>query len=908
MYNKSVKEVLVNVSSTQRGLTDAEAEIRHRRDGVNKLDSAKKQSFFIKFLSQFKNLMIIILILAGIISVVVGIVEKTSSEIIEACVIFAIVIINALIGVLQENKAEKALETLNKMSEPYCKVIRDGVLKKIKTEQLVVGDIVVLEAGDIVPADGRLINCAKLKVEESALTGESLPVNKHTETILAEDVPLGDRKNMVYSGSVVSYGRGEFVVTATGMKTEIGKIASMLQSKKEETPLDKKLKNLSRVLTIAIGVICVIVFLVMLLTKQGTVINAFMTGIVLAVAAIPEGLPAVVTIVMALGVTKLSKKNAIIRKLSAVETLGSTQVICSDKTGTLTLNKMTVKEAQTFKNKLDKTVKTSDEELLIKAMVLCNDSMLDEVDGASNKYYGDPTETALVDYALDLGIVKTDYDNKFVRVDEVPFDSVRKMMSTVNLVAGDKLVFTKGGIDEVLSKCAYVLDGEKVRKLTDTDRHIIIDRGNALSDRALRVLAYAYKKLEAGSEIESDLIFVGITGMIDPARVEVKDSVASCKAAGIKVVMITGDHIKTAAAIAKEIGILGANDLVISGKELDALSDKEFLEKINDISVYARVSPENKVRIVKAFKSLGKIVAMTGDGVNDAPSLKAADIGVGMGITGTDVTKGVADMVLADDNFATIETAVKEGRKIYANIQKAISFLISSNICEVLSLFIVTLLAVIIKGPELVFLAPVQLLWVNLVTDTFPAIAFSNCPAERNAMKVPPRKNQKSLFSGRVGIDILVSGVLQTLIVLSAFFLADYLFDNNVASTITLLVLNMTQLFHSINVAAGDELWCFGNLIRFVKAKKNGTQKEEFATHPLKNLALVGSFFLGLVLTLAIIYIPGVNSIFSCVGLTIGQLGIAFGMSFLIVVLFELYKLIFNLVKKGREKKGTEKK
>ncbi len=874
MFNKSIKEVLVNVSSTEKGLTQAEAEIRHRRDGMNKLDKSKKQSFLIKFLNQFKNLMIIILILAGIISVVVGIIEKSTSEIIEACVIFAIVIINALIGVLQEDKAEKALETLNKMSEPYCKVLRDGVLKKIKTEELVVGDVVVLEAGDIVPADGRLIDVAKLKVEESALTGESLPVNKHTDKIDGDKVALGDRKNMVYSGSVVSYGRGEFVVTATGMKTEIGKIASMLQTKKEETPLDKKLKNLSRILTISIGIICVIVFLVMLLTGSGSVINAFMTGIVLAVAAIPEGLPAVVTIVMALGVTKLSKKNAIIRKLSAVETLGSTQIICSDKTGTLTLNKMTVKEAITFKNKIDKLVKNSDEELLLKAMVLCNDSIIDKSE-ENTKFYGDPTETALVDFALLCGIKKWTYDEQFKRVDEVPFDSVRKMMSTVNMVEKKEYVFTKGGIDEVLNKCAYVLDGNKVRKLSSEDKQTIIAKGNVMSDKALRVLAYAYKINDKKEPIESNLIFVGLTGMIDPARAEVKDSIASCKEAGIKVVMITGDHIKTAAAIAKEIGILEANDRVISGKELDAMNDEEFLKEIEHISVYARVSPENKVRIVKAFKSIGKIVAMTGDGVNDAPSLKNADIGIGMGITGTDVTKGVADMVLADDNFATIETAVREGRKIYTNIQKAISFLISCNICEVLALFFVVLFY-----PQLIFLAPVQLLWVNLVTDTFPAIAFSNCEAERNIMKVPPRKNQKSLFVGRVGIDILVSGVLQTIIVLSTFFLSLHLYGNAVASTITLFVLNLTQLFHSINVAAGEET--------------------VFNGRALKNTTLIGSFFLGIGLTLAIIYIPKVNNIFGCTPLTLAQLGIAFGMGFAVVILFEIYKLIFRLVKKRK--------
>ncbi len=769
-YLHTVDEVFSEVSSSAGGLTAAEAQTRLERDGKNKLNEAKKKSTLARFVDQLKDPMIIILIVAAVISAVTGVIEGIQSGAgmefpTDVIIILFVVVLNAVLGVVQESKAEAAIEALQEMAAATSKVIRDGKLCHVKSEELVVGDIIHLEAGDSIPADARIIECAGMQVEEASLTGESVPVNKKVDALAAAengDVPLGDRKNMVYMGSNIVYGRGVAVVTGTGMNTEMGKIADAIEAAQEgQTPLQLKLAQLSKTLSFLVIGICLFIFAFTLITSKegfsvGLALDTFMVAISLAVAAIPEGLAAVVTILLSMGVTKMSKQNAIIRKLTAVETLGCAQIICSDKTGTLTQNKMTVVE--TF---------CDSEEMFATGMALCTDA---EVEGET--VIGEPTEAALVYHALKNNLNKNELKSKYPRIAEVPFDSGRKMMTTVHDFGGVIYQFTKGAPDVILGRCKTAIIGGKEVPMTDEVRAVIAQKNKEMADKALRVLSLSMKVLsgkpeeETSEALENDLVFVGLCGMIDPVRPEVKLAIDECRSAGITAIMITGDHKDTAVAIAKELGIIQSADEAITGAELDTISDEDFLEKVKQYHVYARVQPEHKVRIVNAWKANGMVTAMTGDGVNDAPSIKSADIGVGMGITGTDVTKNVADMVLADDNFATIVSAVAQGRRIYDNIRKAIQFLLSSNLSEVLSIFAATMLGFVI-------LKPTHLLWINLITDTFPALALGMEKGEKDIMKRKPRSSKDGIFAGGLGLDVLYQGVMVTVLTLVAYFLGN---------------------------------------------------------------------------------------------------------------------------------------
>ncbi|MBQ7445046.1 MAG: cation-translocating P-type ATPase [Clostridia bacterium] len=891
-YTESVDEVLAEVKSSSEGLTREEAGARLETYGKNKLAQKKKTPLIVRFFKQMLDPMIIVLIAAAAVSLVTAIINGEGPA--DVIIIMTVVIINAILGVYQENKAEKAIEALQEMSAATSKVRRDGVVKVIHSEELVPGDVIELEAGDQVPADARLIECHSLKIEEAALTGESVPVTKQTEQLQLignKEVPLGDRKNMIYMGSSVSYGRGRAVIVGTGMNTEMGKIADVLAKTTDgDTPLQKKLAQLSKILSILVLGICVVIFAFGVgkawLGGRGTenfdiwktVLETFMVAISLAVAAIPEGLAAVVTVVLSIGVTNMSKRNAIIRKLTAVETLGCAQIICSDKTGTLTQNKMTVVEHR-----------GADEALTATAMACCSDSTLDE----NNNAVGEPTENALVNFAYKLGMPKYDLARDYVRVGEAPFDSMRKMMSTVHEHEGKVVQFTKGAPDIVLSRCAYYLDGGNVLPMTDAKRAEILRDNKEMADKALRVLAAAERFHEAVPEdldaavLEKDLIFLGLTGMIDPVRPEVVDAVKECKSAGIKTVMITGDHLDTAVAIAKELGILGENEKAISGSDLDDISDEELQKTIEQYRVYARVQPEHKVRIVNAWKAKGYITAMTGDGVNDAPSIKNADIGVGMGITGTDVTKNVADMVLADDNFATIVGAVAEGRRIYDNIRKAIQFLLSSNMSEVLTIFLATLFGFTI-------LKPVHLLWINLITDCFPALALGVEPAEARIMEKQPRSSKDGIFSGGVGFDIVYQGILVTILTLTSFFIGEWIADGanfsffNISEdcvagmTMAFVTMSMAEIFHSLNMRS---------------------QRGSIFALKTKNAMLFGAAALSFVLTTAVVFIPVVNSWFGfafTAGFEFLEYVIAMGIAALMIPCVEIIKLVQRKIAKNR--------
>ncbi|MBS4829817.1 MAG: cation-translocating P-type ATPase [Firmicutes bacterium] len=797
-YCEGKEEVLKQVQSSEKGLSTQEAQKRLEENGRNALEAAKGKSLFRRFLEQLADPMIIILLAAALVSGVLAVVENDSFA--DVIIILAVVIINAVLGVYQESKAEKAIEALQKMSAATSKVLRDGKVSIVPSEELVVGDVVLLEAGDAVPADGRLLESASLKIEEAALTGESVPVTKLIDLInLKEnekDVPLGDRKNMVYMGSTVVYGRGSAVITGTGMNTEMGKIADALaQAEDGQTPLQRKLSQLSKILTWIVLGICIVVFGVQLFRAGSfhfdVILNSFMIAVSLAVAAIPEGLAAVVTVVLSIGVTNMSKRNAIIRKLTAVETLGCAQIICSDKTGTLTQNKMTVVDFF-----------GEDEKELAAAMALCSDAEIDE-NGAVT---GEPTEAALVAWSGKLGQDKNQLKKERARVMEAPFDSGRKMMSTVHEVNGSYIQYTKGAPDVVVTKCAYYLKDGKACPMTKEYEAEILKANKAMADKALRVLACAQRvwKEKPGSaepaDLEQDLCFAGLCGMIDPVRPEVKAAIVECREAGIRPVMITGDHVDTAVAIAKELGIITETTHAITGAQLDQLDDAAFEKEFRNISVYARVQPEHKTRIVNAWRNAGYITAMTGDGVNDAPSIKAADIGVGMGITGTDVTKNVADMVLTDDNFATIVGAVEEGRRIYDNIRKAIQFLLGSNMSEVLSIFFATLMGFTI-------LQPVHLLWINLVTDCFPALALGMEKAEPDIMKRKPRDAKAGIFAGGMGVDIAYQGALITLLTLGSYFIGHYMesgvweITNSAhGTTMAFVTMSMAEIFHSMNM------------------------------------------------------------------------------------------------------------
>ena len=873
-YLSSIEDVLKEQNSSEQGLTSSDAEKRLQQYGKNKLKEGKKASLFERFMKELADPMIIILIVAAAISGVTAFYEGESFT--DVIIILAVVIINAVLGVVQESKAEAAIEALQEIAAATSKVLRDGKVVTLRSEDLVPGDVVLLEAGDAVPADGRIIESASMKIEEAALTGESVPVNKIVSILNLDgekDVPLGDRKNMMYMGSTVVYGRGKAVITGTGMNTEMGKIADALaNAKDEETPLQLKLNQLSKILTVLVVGICIVIFAVGLLraaiSPEGitgdTFLDSFMIAVSLAVAAIPEGLAAVVTIVLSIGVTNMSKRNAIIRKLRAVEALGCTQIISSDKTGTLTQNKMTVVEHA-----------GDDEKELEIAMALCSDA---ELDPDTNDAVGEPTERALVNDANKNGLPKTTLKEEYVRVGEAPFDSMRKMMSTVHETKDHRFIqFTKGAPDEVLKRCTKALIGGKVVPMTDEIRNSVLKSNKEMADKALRVLCGAKREWEAMPSstepefLEADLTYLGLSGMIDPVRPEVKAAIVECREAGIRPIMITGDHKDTAVAIAKELGIITDASQAITGAQLNEISDDQFFNDIEKYSVYARVQPEHKVRIVNGWKAKGMITAMTGDGVNDAPSIKSADIGVGMGITGTDVTKNVADMVLADDNFATIVSAVEEGRRIYANIRKAIQFLLASNLAEVLSIFFATLIGFTI-------LKPVHLLWINLITDCFPALALGMEKSESDIMKNPPRDPKEGIFAGGMGFDVFFQGFIVTVLVMISYIVGHYVesgvwefVDSADGTTMAFLTLSMVEIFHSLNMRS---------------------RRGSLFTLKTHNKFLFAAMIASLILTTAVIEIPALANAFDFTPIDLDEYCIALGLAVLIIPIMEIIKFI----------------
>ncbi len=871
-YSAEKQDVLNELETAENGLTSKEAAARLEKNGKNKLAEGKKKTLFARFMSQLADPMIIVLLVAAVLSGVTAVWEGESLA--DVFIILFVVILNAVLGVVQESKAEEAIAALSEMTAAQSKVLRNGVITLVKSEDLVLGDVIILEAGDAVPADARILECASLKVEEAALTGESVPVTKEDKAFSdTEDIPLGDRKNMIYMGSTVVYGRCTAVVCSCGMDTEMGKIASALSDAKDEaTPLQVKLSQLSKILTYLVLGICILMF-IFGIVKAGelsteVMIDTFMLAISLAVAAIPEGLAAVVTIVLSIGVTKMSKRNAVIRRLTAVETLGCTQIICSDKTGTLTQNKMTVVDEY-----------TSDKALLAKAMSLCSDAEIDE----NGDIVGEPTEAALVTYAFKNSLPKYELKKSDPRIGEAPFDSMRKMMSTVHDNSGRITQYTKGAPDEILKKCVSILTPNGVRPITDLDREEILKANKSFADKALRVLAAAYREYDtaptdfSAEALENDLTFIGLTGMIDPVRPEVKDAIERCHEAGIRAVMITGDHRDTAIAIATELGILTDPSQAITGADLNKISDEELFNTIENYSVYARVKPEHKVRIVEAWKSKGKIVAMTGDGVNDAPSIKRADIGVGMGITGTDVTKNVADMILGDDNFATIVSAVEEGRKIYSNIRKSIQFLLSSNLSEVFSIFFATIVGFTI-------LKPAHILWINLITDSLPALALGMEDNEKDAMKQPPRSSKEGIFSGGVAYDIFYQGILVSLLTVLAFGIGHLLeggafsFHNTEGGdpgiTMAFLTMSMAEIFQSFNMRS---------------------RRGSIFTMNKQNKWLWGAGGLALVLTTLVTAVPVFQKLFSFDPITPVEYFIALGLAFCIIPLVEIVKLFQRL-------------
>lgn len=873
-YLTEKEEVLSAVATDgHAGLSAAEAKTRGETYGKNKLTEGKRTSLFARILAQVADPMVLVLIGAAVISAVTSALQGESFA--DVFIILAVVVINTALGVLQESKAEKAIDALKAMSAANSKVVRDGQLQLVPSEELVPGDIVVLEAGDAVPADGRWIETASLSVEEAALTGESLPAEK-TDAALAPaeggDVPLGDRRNMGYMGSAVVYGRGRMVVTATGMKTEMGKIATAISDAADgETPLQKKLNQLSKILTFAVLGICVFMFAFALLRggqfDAGTILSTFMLAVSLAVAAIPEGLSAVVTIVLSMGVTKMSAQKAIIRRLTAVETLGCTQIICSDKTGTLTQNKMTVVEHT-----------GEDEHLLGRGMALCSDAEW-RAEGA----IGEPTECALVNYAASIGERKDLLVKEAPRVGEAPFDSLRKMMSTLHRTDGRIVQFTKGAPDEILRRADTIWEGGRIVPLTEERRNAVLKQNTAYASRALRVLALAQRTYDtmptdlSPAALEEHLTFIGMVGMIDPVRPEVQAAVAECMAAGIRPVMITGDHKDTAVAIGKTLGILSDAGGAITGAELDRLSDEEFDRAVDRYSVYARVQPEHKVRIVRAWQARGCVVAMTGDGVNDSPAIKNADIGIGMGITGTDVTKNVADMILADDNFATIVSAVAEGRRIYDNICKCMQFLLASNLSEVISIFVATLLGfTILRAPHILF--------INMLTDSLPALALGAEKAEPDVMQRKPRRSDEGIFAGGMGFHIAAEGILISLITLAAYFVGHFLesgrweiTESPDGVTMAFLTLSMAEIFHAYNMRSRHSLF-------------------RLRTH---NPLLLVTMLAALALTTAVIYIPALSALFGFTAISAKEYFTALALAFLIVPLVELYKFLSSRKKKA---------
>lgn len=868
-HNKKIEDVEKELSTNiKNGITNSLANDLLQKYGQNKLKEKKNKTFFARFILQFKDVMIIILIIAAAISFVIACYEGDSHGFFEPLLILFIVILNAIIGVMQESKAEKALEALKNMSAPHARVIRDGKEKIINASDLVPGDIIKLEAGDYIPADARLIKASSLKCEESALTGESVPSEKNADAIIEENAPLGDRENMVFSGCSVTYGTAMAIVTGTGMNTEMGKIADLLESESDsQTPLQKRLSQLGKYLGIIAVIACAIIFIVGIIDGIPA-IEMFMTSVSLAVSAIPEGLPAIVTVVLSIGVQRMVKKNAIIRRLPAVETLGSASVICSDKTGTLTQNRMTLKkayvdgeyEAEEINNFNSEKVKN-----LLSLGTLCSDGSI-IIDNNKEEHIGDPTETSIISAAYKNGITKEELNNKFKRLGEIPFDSDRKLMTTINNINGKNVVIVKGAFDVLAQRCTNG-NIEKAKKINDT-----------MSSEALRVLGIAIKEIDSIPEkldpdkIENGLTLMGLVGMIDPPRPEVKEAVKICKKAGIKPVMITGDHIVTACAIAKELGIFSEGDKAITGAELDKMSDEELIGEVKNISVYARVSPENKIRIVKAWQKNGKVVSMTGDGVNDAPALKAADIGCAMGITGTDVAKGAADMTLTDDNFATIVDSIREGRGIYSNIRKVVGFLLGTNTGEIVTVFLAMLL-----WRETPLLS-MQLLWINLVTDSLPAISLGMEAVEDDVMDKEPKPKDESIFAHGLGVRVIIQGLMFAALTLIGFFIGKQVTGQSAGGqTMAFFILSMSQVLHAFNMRSNKSL---------------------FKIRPFGNKKLNWSALISVILMAIVLFTPA-SIAFELIYLPLNMYLIAFALAAVPILVMELSKS-FGLIKHAK--------
>lgn len=871
-YNLSVEQTLLSVDSSRQGLNATQVDAKLSTLQPSDFETSKRQSTFVKFIQQFKDLMILILLLASSVSIVIGAVEGAFSEILDGLIILAIVLMNAIFGVVQENKAEKSLDALKKLTQPEAIVIRSGEPVRLNVSKLVIGDVVVLEAGTIVPADVRIIESALLQIDESSLTGESFPVRKDANLIFKQGTPLADRKNMAYRGTSISSGRGLGVVVATGSDTEIGKIAKAIKEVgKESTPLQKNIKEVGKLLTILVLAMATITFILEVVARPGNILEAFLTAVAISVAAIPESMPAVITIIMSMGIARLAKQRAVVKHMHSVETLGCCDVICSDKTGTITQNKMTVTSVFCDeKLQSGKFEKSDSIELLLQTALLCNDTKK-----AKGRYVGDPTEMALADFGARLGADKQQLEKAYPRQNELPFDSRRKLMTTVNKVNDNSFAFCKGAVDSLLSKCNKIAINGRVIPLDSSYKNAIMRANLVMAEKALRVLALAYKPVNFDKTLtEDDFIFIGLVGMIDPPRKEICSAVEKCLTAGMRPVMITGDHKDTAFAIAKEIGIVKHVSQVMTGKELDELDDEQLLKKISNIGVFARVSPENKVRIVETLKKQGHVVAMTGDGVNDAPSLKRASIGIGMGQAGTDVTKEVADLIVTDDNFATIVVAVEEGRKIYQNIQKTVKFLFSANMGEMLSLFLATILF-----PNFTYLFPVQILFVNLITDSLPAIALGIEKPESDLMSLPPRNAKKSLFSDGTGYAIVILGIVQTLLTLVAYTFGLKLYNQHVATTMAFYTLNIIQMFYLASMR---------------------TNRNMFKSNPFKNKFFTISilFCFGL---LGIMALTPLGGLLKLEKLNLLQWSLIFALSIVMMFVSEIYKVIYKLIVKRKK-------
>lgn len=865
---KSIEQSLRELNSSPQGLKNSDLT---KREKAEVLGYDKKSSIVSKFFEQFYDLMIVILLFASALSIVIGIIEKTTSEIIDGCIILFIVLINAIFGVIQEYKAEKSLEALGKLTQPECYILRDGQMLKINTSELVLGDIVSLEAGTILPADLRLIKSHQLKLDESSLTGESHQIEKDASSICQANASLGERRNMGYKGTVVVCGRGLGVVTALGKNTELGKIESAIKdNQKELTPLQKSIKDVGKVLTYIVLLVAIITFIIEIIINPSNIMDAFLTSVAISVAAIPESMPAVITIIMSLGVARLAKQRAIVKRMHSIETLGCCEVICSDKTGTITQNKMSVTAIYLNNSFQEKKFAFSKESYpFFYCALACNDAFL-----YKGKFAGDPTEVALLEFCRDNKVRKEDFEKIAKRKDEIPFDSNRKMMSVLVEEKGESIVYVKGALDRVINKCKFILINGKVETLSQAYRTKIFKANDIMASKALRVLALAYKKADTLNE--EALIFIGLVGMIDPPRKEIKEAVKKCKRAGMKPVMITGDYSQTAFAIAKEIGLASELSQVTTGAEISKMSDSQLCSVIEKYCVFARVSPQDKVRIVQAFKDKGKVVAMTGDGVNDAPSLKKANIGIGMGIAGTDVAKEVSDIIITDDNFATIIIAVEEGRKIYRNIQKTVKFLFSANLAELFSLFFVTIIF-----PQYIFLFPVQILFVNLITDTLPAIALGVEQPENDLMEVSPRDSTKGLFSDGIGVSIVVLGLFQTLFVVLAYVIGICYYNEGIAVTMSFYTLNIIQMFYLASMRTNASI---------------------FKSKPFKNKFFILAVCFCFALVALFAFTP-LKYLLSLRTLNAVQWTIIFAFSVLMLVVSEIYKYFEKILLKRKDKK-----